>query len=98
MMKIHYLLAVMAVLAPNRWSRSQAMRCADLKRLSTPELIITMPSQVEAGIFTPNVEAGTSTTKPVLARVPAICRVTGVLHPVAASNIGFPFLRKPEIF
>jgi hypothetical protein len=88
-MKVHYLLAVMAVLAPGCWSQAQAVSCADLKQLSTPELVITMASPVEAGMFTPNVEAGISTRKPVPARVPAFCRVTGALHPVAASNIGF---------
>ena len=89
MIKFHYLLAVMVVLAPARWSQSQAMHCADLKQLSTPEFIIKIASPVEAGMFTPNVETGTSTKKPMPARVPAFCRVTGVLHPVSASNIGF---------
>jgi feruloyl esterase len=86
-MRVHYVLAVVAMLAPGCWS--QAKSCADLKQLDTPELNITMASPVEAGVFTPHVESATSTRKPTPASVPAFCRVTGVLHPVAASNIGF---------
>ena len=86
-MKVHTVLAVVAMLAPGCWS--QAKSCADLKQLDTPELNITMASPVEAGVFTPHSESATSSRKPIPASVPAFCRVTGVLHPVAASNIGF---------
>jgi len=86
MIKFHYLLAVMVVLAPARWSQSQAMHCADLKQLSTPEFIIKIASPVEAGMFTPNVETGTSTKKPMPARVPFGFRASSsrwrLLHPL----------------
>jgi feruloyl esterase len=89
MTKIQYLAAVMGLLTPGCWSQSQSASCADLKQLSTPELVITMASPVEAGMFTPVAAGEISSRKQLPAKVPAFCRVTGVLHPVAASNVGF---------